>query len=240
MIHSSAHNDLETAGEPMSKGMKITNFCNGLKDAIAINNAITTMSEPAALLSFDAFYNSFFAKLLSHLTLVNASSLLSSHTINSVQHGRWGRGGSGRGRGRGHGRYNPYNGHGQGRGHGRGMGGRSGKGDFSSNSTSWHPKARDYPDEEWYSLTFNQQQRVRDLCRAVGHRNPHGGNDQNNQHERQINATEMGQASIPGEVSIGGNSIPSQAGHAGDVFAPRQQGSNGSRNARSDGGGSSC
>ena len=36
-IHSSAHNDLETAGEPMSEGMKITNFCNGLKDAIAVN-----------------------------------------------------------------------------------------------------------------------------------------------------------------------------------------------------------
>ena len=88
-IHSSAHNDLETAGEPMSKGMKITNFWYGLKDTIAVNYAITTKREPAVLLSFNDFYNSFSAKLLSHLTLINASSSSSSRTINSVQHGGW-------------------------------------------------------------------------------------------------------------------------------------------------------
>ena len=52
----------------MTEGMKITNFCNGLKDSVAVNYAITTKSEPAALASFDAFYNSFSAKLLSHIT----------------------------------------------------------------------------------------------------------------------------------------------------------------------------
>ena len=52
-IHSGAHNNLETAGEPTSEEMKITNFCNGLKDSIAVNYAITTKSEPAALQSFD-------------------------------------------------------------------------------------------------------------------------------------------------------------------------------------------
>ena len=78
---------------------------------------------------------------------------------------------------------------------------------------------------------------MRDLRRVVRHRNPNGGNN-NNQHERQINATETEQASIPGEVSVSGGSIPSQAGHARDAFAPRQ-GSVGSRNTRNDGGGAS-
>ena len=73
-IHSSAHNNLQTAGAPMSEGMKITNFCNGLKDSIAVNYAITTKSEPSAIASFDAFYNSFLAKLLSQIMFVNASS----------------------------------------------------------------------------------------------------------------------------------------------------------------------
>ena len=44
-IHSNAHNDLEQAGEPMSDGIKITNFCNGLKDAVTINYAITSKTE---------------------------------------------------------------------------------------------------------------------------------------------------------------------------------------------------
>ena len=96
----------------MSKGMKITIFRNGLKDAIAVNYAITAKSEPAALRSFDAFYNSCSAKLLSHLTLVNASSSSSNRLINSVQHGGRGRGGSGRGQGKGCGRHNPYHGRG--------------------------------------------------------------------------------------------------------------------------------
>ena len=78
---------------------------------------------------------------------------------------------------------------------------------------------------------------MRGLRRAVGHRNPNGGND-NNQHKRQINAIETEQASIPGEVSISDGSILSQAGCAGDAFVPRQ-GSVGSPNTRSDGGGGS-
>ena len=44
-IHSNAHNDLDKAGEPMSNGMKITNFCNGLKDLVAINFVITNKTE---------------------------------------------------------------------------------------------------------------------------------------------------------------------------------------------------
>ena len=96
----------------MTDGMKITNFCNGLKDAIAINYAVTSKSE-AGVATFDEFYNSFSAKLMSHLTLVNASNSSTSHSVNSVLHGRRGRGGRGRG-----GRYNPYYRGGRGRGHG--------------------------------------------------------------------------------------------------------------------------
>ena len=106
-IHSSAHNDLQTAGELMTESLKITNFCNGLKDSVAVNYAITTKSEPAVLASFDAFYKSFSAKLLSHITLVNASSASSNCSINSMQHGGRGRG-AGCCRGRGRGRYQPY------------------------------------------------------------------------------------------------------------------------------------
>ena len=96
-IHSNAHNNLEKAGEPISNEMKITNFCNGLKDVVAINYAITSKTE-AGVATFDEFYNSFSAKLMSHLTLVNASSSSLSGSINSVSHGGRGRGGRGRGR----------------------------------------------------------------------------------------------------------------------------------------------
>ena len=204
---------------------------------IAVNYAITTISEPAALLSFDAFYNSFSAKLLSHLTLVNASSSSSNRSINSVQHGGRGRGGSDRGRGRGCSRHNPYHRCGRGCSRGRGRGGRYGQNDFNSTSTPWYPEACDYLDNEWYSLSFNQQQRVRDLRCAVGHRNPNG-QENANQGERNINATETEHTSVPGEVSVGGSSIPSQAGQAGDAFASRQ-GSGGSRSSRNDGGSAS-
>ena len=79
--------------EPMTDGMKITNFCNGIKDATSVNYAITTKSDPAANQTFEAFCNSFSAKLTSHLTLIAASSS-SSGSINAIsQHGGRGRGG---------------------------------------------------------------------------------------------------------------------------------------------------
>ena len=76
-IHSNTHNDLEKAGEPMTDGMKITNFCNGLKDSVAINYAITSKTE-VEVVTFEEIYNSFSVKLTSHITLVNASSNASS------------------------------------------------------------------------------------------------------------------------------------------------------------------
>ena len=45
-IHTSAQNDLAEAGEPMTDSVKITNCCNGIKDVVAVNYAITTKSEP--------------------------------------------------------------------------------------------------------------------------------------------------------------------------------------------------
>ena len=108
-IHSTAHNNLDTAGEPMSDGMKITHFCNGLKDSIAIHYAITTKSDPNVN-TFEEFYNSFSAKLTSHITLTKATATNNSNrSISAVGHGGRGRGGRGS-RGRGRGRYSSYRG----------------------------------------------------------------------------------------------------------------------------------
>ena len=145
-IHSNAHNNLEKAGEPMSDGMKITNFCNGFKDSIAINYAITSKTE-AGVATFEEFYNSFSAKLMSHLTLVNASNTLFSRSINSISHGGRGRGSRGHGRGRGQGHYQPYSRGGRGRGGRRGGRGRGGS-SSSSASSYWTPENRDYSNEE--------------------------------------------------------------------------------------------
>ena len=222
-IHSTAHNNLDTAGEPMSDGMKITHFCNGLKDSIAIHYAITTKSDPNVN-TFEEFYNSFSAKLTSHITLTKATATNNSNrSISAVGHGGRGRGGRGS-RGRGRGRYGSYRGRGRGRGGGRG---RSYSG-FCSSYTPWAPEARDYPDEEWHDLTWNQQQRVRDLRRAM---NSQRSNEESHapSDERQINATESATreaGSIPGEVSVGGGSVPSTQGRAGDAFAPASRGSN--------------
>ena len=69
-MHSNAHDNLDKASEPMSDGMKITIFCNRLKDSVAINYAITSKTE-AGVATFEDFYNSFSAKLTSHITLIN-------------------------------------------------------------------------------------------------------------------------------------------------------------------------
>ena len=114
-IHTTTHNDLAEAGKLMTDGMKITNFCNGIKDPTAVNYAITTKSDPAANQTFKVLYNSFSAKLKSHLTLIAASSG-SSRSISAVsQHGGRGRGGRGHG-GRCRGRFTPYRGCSRGRG----------------------------------------------------------------------------------------------------------------------------
>ena len=207
-IHTTAHNGLAEAGEPITDGMKITNFCYGIKDAVAVNYAITTKSYPNANQTFEDFYNSFSVKLTSHITLLAASSS-SSRSISAVsQHG--GCGCDGRGyRGCGHGRYRPYLGHG--RGHGRG--GR-GHGGYRSTSTSWTPEACEYSNEEWNDLLYWQQQRVRDLCRALGAHNGDCNVDDNtaNPDGRSINATNTtDQGLVPGEVSVGGGSVASQS-----------------------------
>ena len=46
MIHNQAHNDLATGGQPMTDVMKITNFCNSIKDPVTVNYAITTKTDP--------------------------------------------------------------------------------------------------------------------------------------------------------------------------------------------------
>ena len=147
-----------------------------------------------------------------------ATSSGSSRSINAIsQHGGWGQGGRGHG-GHGRGRFTPY----RGRGHGRGRGGQ-GRGGYRSTSTSWTPEAREYSNKEWNNLSYWQQQRVRDLQRALNsHNDGDEGGSTLHEDNRNINATEtVENGSVPGEVSLGGDSIASQSGRAGDAFAHR-------------------
>ena len=66
--HSEAHNDLETAKESLTGGMKITYFMQDLKDENAMNFAISSKSE-SGVNTFEEFYNSFSAKLTTKITL---------------------------------------------------------------------------------------------------------------------------------------------------------------------------
>ena len=81
-VHSNAHNDLATADEPLSDGMKITHFMQGMKEATAITYAISTKAEnPQA--TFEEFYNSFSAKLTAHITLTTSTER-SVRTVNQL------------------------------------------------------------------------------------------------------------------------------------------------------------
>ena len=69
-VHSNAQNDLSTAADPLSNGMKITHFMYGLKEPAVINYAVTTKTNIGANATFGTFYNSFSAKLNSRITLM--------------------------------------------------------------------------------------------------------------------------------------------------------------------------
>jgi len=71
-IHSNAHNDMEISGEPLTNTMKINNFLSGMHDPTALNYAIMTRAENANH-TFDEFYNSFSAKLSTHITLTKST-----------------------------------------------------------------------------------------------------------------------------------------------------------------------
>ena len=115
-IHSEAHNDLEAAGEPLTDGMKITHFLQGMRDDTAMNFAITTKSEQG-INTFEQFYNSFSAKLSTKLTLTQPKQTSHRH-INQLGTSNQG------GRGFGNNNQNSYanNSRGGGRGGRRGGG----------------------------------------------------------------------------------------------------------------------
>jgi hypothetical protein len=222
-IHSNAHNDLETAGESMTDGMKITNFLNGIEDTVAISYAITTKSEPGVT-TFEQFYNSFSAKLTSHITLTKTTG--SQRNINAVYGDS---GGKGRGRGRGRGRGGRGGRHGLrkgGRGNqgGRGRGGGNNRyNPYDSSSSNWHAENKNYSTEDWQALTSEQKSRVRDL-RAAMNSSQQGGSDQ-----RQVNAASTSgggsntneggsSADVPSQISVNEGSVSSSQGRAGDAF----------------------
>ena len=208
-IHSNAHNDLDMSGEALSDTMKVTHFISGMKDATAIIYAVMTKAENNAY-SFEDFYNSFSAKLTTHITL---SSTQNQGTRNISQvDTQGGRGDAGRGRGRG-----GRDGRGKGRGgrnyHGGYRGGGRGRGRGRENYSAphWRPQVGNYTDEEWYSLSQEQQQRVRDLRRFS--RSQQGstaniGAAQSQQHD---------DASIPSQIG-GNNSAAVPPGRAGAAF----------------------
>ena len=72
-VHSNTHNDLKSAGKIVTEGMKITYFMNRLMDTTAVTYAVGAKSEPG-MATFQHFYNSFSAKLTSHITLTKATS----------------------------------------------------------------------------------------------------------------------------------------------------------------------
>ena len=231
-IHSEAHNDLELAGEPLTDGMKITHFLQGIKEDTAMNFAISTKAE-AAVVTFEDFYNSFSAKLSTKLTLTASSHQGSNRNIsqlNSQYQGRgYGRrGGFSRGGNRGGGRY-------QGRGNrgGRGGRGRHGSGQsYRYNPTQrWQPRASTYSPDEWSALSEEQRMRVRDLRSAL---NSNDNNQQNQQ--RQASQMNRDDESLPTQIQLppvpsGGSPVPpsnqsqqqdsvsAPGGRAGDAFS---------------------
>ena len=110
-VHSQAHNDLVLAGEPLSDGMKITHFLQGLKEDTAMNFAIATKSE-AGIITFEDFYNSFSAKLSTKLTLTQGNQNNSQRQINAL--------GTNQGQGSSRGRFNNRGGGNSGGRYGRG------------------------------------------------------------------------------------------------------------------------
>ena len=238
-VHSQAHNDLVLAGEPLSDGMKITHFLQGIKEDTAMNFAIATKSEPGVI-TFEDFYNSFSAKLSTKLTLTQGNQNNSQRQINALGTNYQGRG-SGRGRYNGRGGGGRDNGGRHGRGSNRGRGGRGGRGrgyryNPLGNSQRWQPRAGDYSHDEWNELTVEQKQRVRDLRNYVrsSQNNQHGSGQSNQQ--RNINQMNRDDGSLPSQIQLPpppsqsqvtpppqqGNdngSIQAPAGRAGDAFS---------------------
>ena len=237
-LHSEAHNDLSLAGEPLSDGMKITHFLQGIKEDTAMNFAIASKAEPG-IVTFEDFYNSFSAKLSTKLTLTQGSGSNSQRQINQVNSNSQGRG---LGRGRGFSRGGRDNGGRQGRGYRGGRSNRGGRGGrFRYNPTQnqrWQPRAGDYSHDEWAALTDEQKQRVRDLRYYVRQSNNHqNGNNQGtgyNNQNRNIQQMNRDDASLPSQIQLppapsqsqptnpgsnNGGTVQSQSGRAGDAFS---------------------
>ena len=237
-VHSQAHNDLDLAGEPLSDGMKITHFLQGIKEDTAMNFAIATKTEPG-IVTFEDFYNSFSAKLSTKLTLTQGTQGGSQRQINAVNSNQQGRGqGRGRGFARGSGRRDNGGRFGRfqrGRG-GRGHRGRGYRFNPMGSTHRWQPRAEDYSHDDWNELTNEQKQRVRDLRNYVrSSQNQQHGQNQHNQ-QRHINQMNRNDGSLPSQIQLppppaqqqvnppsqqdsNGGSVRAPNGRAGDAFS---------------------
>ena len=242
-IHSNAHNDLETSGEPLTDGMKITHFLQGLKEDTAMNFAISSKSE-AGVHTFEEFYNSFSSKLTTKLTLTQPSQSSSQRHINALNTNTDHSSGRGSYRGRGFGRGGRGRG-GRGRNYrgGRPQGGRYGGRNNNRYNPTWRPDATPgaYTDQEWQSLSYEQRNRVQDLRHYTRNRNSNPRPDSNNQRSiNQVNGNNDDSASIPSQVQLpprptnpvsppnnSNDSARGRQGRMGDAFS---QGGNSSRN----------
>ena len=159
----------------------------------------------------------------------------SSRQISQLESGRFqGRGGrSGRSsyRGGGQGSYGrSYQGsdRSSARSRGRGHGRNSGRWRHNPNSASrgWRPQNREYNDEEWSQLSYEQRQRVHDLRSYLR---------ENNGDTRRVSQSTNDNSTLPSQVQLpppsrddhppnppsDRNSVSSQGGRAGDAFSQR-------------------
>ena len=213
-IHSEAHNDLDLAGEPLSDGMKITHFLQGIKEDTAMNFAISSKAEQNVN-TFEEFYNSFSAKLSTKLTLTKQSqSSNSQRNISQMNFNNSGRGNGG-GRNSGHGGRNNNNGRGGGRRGSRGRGGRGGRfrHDPSGRST-WRPRSSEYSNEEWQNLSQEQRQRVHDLrWHLRNSQDSQSRNDGGHRNVQEMNRND--DSTVPSQVQL-----PPQAQSSSPPIAP--------------------
>ena len=167
-----------------------------------MNFGIATKAE-AAVNTFEEFYNSFSAKLSTKLTLTKSTrNDSSSRQINqtetsSEQNELNNNNPSGRAAirgGRGSGRFG-----GRGRGSYRGRGGR-GRGRFggrfrhspTGQAKGWRPQLREYSNDEWSELSYEQRQRVHDLRNAASNINGY----------RRISNVNGDESTLPSQVEL--------------------------------------
>lgn len=176
---SEAHNPNQGRDTRLSESQKITRFMSRIKENDCAKTCLEAEKELRKKPIQDQTFNNWYADMLGSLskyrTMVQSDSVTRSFNVNSVgavlhnplstTSGRTGRGGRGRGRGRG----GRNNGRGRGRGRGRGHGRGRGNDQMPASSHSFNPlPLRNYSNEEWQQLSYDQKQIIKHMKIANG------------------------------------------------------------------------